>query len=187
MLYDLPEVHSRVWISGFSNRPDVDAVLKTMQERFPAIAVQLADLDCIPGSRYARLAALNAIKSFHSRQPIARSLGMELLLHLAGTSQIGEAIERVGISGNTERIAAVMIGIREQDLEAAADFLSQLVGSISDDDLVDDWSRERLRKVQATFDIGPRELRATLRADETRAKALERLAIERSAMLTIRR
>jgi len=187
LLCDLAEVHTRLWISGFRSRPDVDAVLKTMQARFPGVAVQVADLDHVPGSRYARLAALNAIKSFHSQQPIARSLGMEILLYLAGSRQIGEAIERVGVNTNTQRIMAIMTGASEQDLKPAVELFNQLMGSTSEDDLLDNWSRERLRKVQSTFDIGPRELGATLRANETLAEATERLAIERSAMLTVRK
>lgn len=188
MFFQLTDLPAHVWISGFTTKPtDIDATLRAIQERFPAVAIQLVDLDRVPGSRYTLLATLNALKSFHSKQPIAKTLGMEILLYMAASRQIGEAIERAGISPSTERIIAVMVAETREDLTLAVELLNQLIGTTNDDRLVDEWSPDRLRKVQSTFDIGTRELRATLRANETKAKAVERLATERSALLTVRK
>ena len=65
--------------------------------------------------------------------------------------------------------------------------LSGIIGQEGSDKLVDSWSNERIRNVRAIFEIGSKELKATLRENETKTQAVERLAIERSALLSIRR
>lgn len=65
--------------------------------------------------------------------------------------------------------------------------MSQLLKQPTDDALVDQWTPARIELVRSTFGIGEKELRATLGQYENVEAAVERLAIERSAMLTIRK
>jgi len=188
LFFQLTEFPAHVWISGFNNRPDnVDATLRSIQEKSPDVTAQLVDLGRVPGLRYMLLAVLNALKSFHSKQPIARSLGMEILLYIAASRQIGEAIQRVGISSSTEKIVAILVGTTRDELLHAAKSLAQIVNQKSDDDLIDNWSPDRIRTVQSILEIRDMELKATLRAGEAKTKAIERLATERSALLTVRK
>jgi len=69
----------------------------------------------------------------------------------------------------------------------AAKSLARILNQKSDDDLIDNWSPDRIRNVQSIFEIRDMELKATLRAGEARTKAIERLATERSALLTVRK
>jgi len=175
-------------VSGFSTRPaDVDATLASIHVKLADVTVQLVDLDRVPGSRYTLLAVLNALRSFHSKQPIAKTLGMEILLYIAANRQIGEAIRRAGISPTTKRTVAVLVGTSKDELTKAIGLLEETIGVKCEDTLVDDWPQDRIKIVQGAFEIGPKELKATLRANETKATAIERLAIERSALLTIRK
>ncbi|OFX15396.1 hypothetical protein A3K71_00260 [archaeon RBG_16_50_20] len=188
MFFQLTEFPVQVWISGFKNRPDnVDATLRSIQEKSPDVTAQLVDLGRVPGSRYMLLAVLNALKSFHSKQPIARSLGMEILLYIAASRQIGEAIQRVGISSSTEKIVGILVGTTRDELLHATKSLARILNQKSDDDLIDNWSPDRIRNVQSIFEIRDMELKATLRAGEAKTKAIERLATERSALLTVRK
>lgn len=188
MLSPLPEFSAHVWISGFKNKPDdLDTTLRSMQEKFPNITAQLVDLNRVPGSRYILLATLNALKSFHSKQPVAKTLGMEMLLYMAADRQIGEAIRHVGISPTTGKVAAILVGKVKDEVSDAALLLAQILHQKSDDKLVDDWSPDRSKNVLAIFQIGSEELKATLRAKEAKIEAIERLAIERSALLTVRK
>ena len=177
-----------LWISGFQTKPDdLDVIVRMVQEKYPNVSAQFVDLDKVPGSRYLSLATLNALRSFHSNQPISRTLGMEILLFVSASRQITEAIRLVGISSDTKRIAAVLIGRTEEEISGAADLLSQILNQRSDDGLIDHWSAERVHNVTSLFGIGSKELRATLRKNETKTQAVERLAIERSALLTVRK
>lgn len=187
MLFHLPEFSAHLWISGYTSTPkDFDEVIRAIVEKYPNADVQFADLDNVPGSRYLFLATMNALKSFTTK-PIAKSLGMEILLYIAANRQITEAIRLVGIASNTQKTVAVLVGKTEGDVSGAADLMSQIIKQESNDELVDSWSTERIRNVRAVFQIGSKELKSTLRENETVAQAVERLAIERSALLTIKK
>ena len=188
MLFLLPEFSVHVWISGFASKPDdFDVVLRAVQQKHPELSVQFVDLEKVPGSRYLFLATLNALKSFHSKQPISRTLGMEILLYVSANRQIAEAIELVGITSDTRKVAALLVGRSEEEVLAGADLLGQILNQRSNDQLIDDWSPARVENVLTIFGIGPKELGATLRNNEEKAQAIERLAIERSALLAVKK
>lgn len=188
MLFQLPEFSVHVWISGFASKPDdFDVVLRAVQQKHPEISVQFVDLEKVPGSRYLFLATLNALKSFHSKQPISRTLGMEILLYVSGNRQIAEAIQLVGMTSDTRKVAALLVGKSEEEVSAGAELLGQILNQRSDDELIDHWSPVRIDNVLAIFGIGPKELKATLRKDEGKVQAIERLAIERSALLAVKK
>ncbi len=188
MILELPEVSKHVWISGFNIDLDSpDEVLGGVGKRFPEVCVQLVDLNRVAGSRYLLLAILNAVKSFQSKQPIAKTLSMEILLYVAASRQISEAIKRVGVTGKTGKIAALAVGAKPQEVADAGEFLSQLLKQPSNDELVNQWTQPRIESVRSTFGIGELELKAALRKDERVEVAVEKLATERSAMLTIKK
>ncbi len=187
MLYEIRELAAYVWISAFDAKPDgVEQVLSAMQGKFPDVSVQLLDLDMVAGSRYLFQAIFNALKSFRSK-PIARSLSMEILLYIAANRQIGEALKHVGVTADTRRVAAVAVSNSQDQVLAATAALCELMKKENQDELLDEWDSERIENVRSIFGIGDKELRATIRKDEKSARAVERLAIERSAILTIKK
>jgi len=110
---------------------------------------------------------------------------MEILLFVSGTRQIAEAIKRVGITPKTRRTAVIGVLPGNSDQSKLAAFLGEIFGGKDDDSLLDRWTVLRKSKVVRTFGIGDKELKAVLRDGEAAEKAIERLAIERSAMLAI--
>ncbi len=188
MHFDLPEVQSHVWISGFKTKPsNLDELLSTTQLKFPDVSLQLFDLEKIPGSRFLLLAALNALKSHHSKHPISKTLGMELLLFVAANRQIHEAIKQGGLENDTKNTAAMAIGQSSTEVSEVGGHLKLLLHAQSDDTIVDQWTPERIKYVCLAYGIGPKEIRASSRKDEDKIETIQRLAIERSAMLTIKK
>jgi len=112
---------------------------------------------------------------------------MEILLYASADRQISEAIRRVGISANTQEIAALAVAPSTETLSAVRGLLEKQLDTESSDALLDTWSNDRLRTVQEGFGICSKELSATLRKGEDRQNGIERLAIERSALLAVRR
>ena len=131
------------------------------------------------------LATFNAVKSFESKRRVSRSLAMEILLFISGTRQITEAIKRVGVTPKTSRTAALCLLPKNSDQTQVTTLLTEIFRVMDEDSLLDKWTSLRRSKVIRTFGIGDKELKATRREGETVEKAIERLAIERSAMLTI--
>ncbi len=187
MLFEIKELAKYVWISAFDTKPEVEQILATMRQKAPGVSLQLVDLDNVAGSHYLLLATYNALKSFQSKQPIARTLGMEMLLYIAANKQIGEALRQVGVNPDTGKVAAVAVSDSREQLLEAAEVLGELLMKESVDALVDEWSPERVRNVRSLLHIGDKELKATIRKDEDTSTAVERLAIERSALLAIKK
>jgi tRNA threonylcarbamoyladenosine modification (KEOPS) complex Cgi121 subunit len=177
-----------VWITAFGTKPDkIEHVLESMRVNCPEATVQLIDLERVAGSRYLFLATYNALRSHRSKNPIARSLAMEILLYVAGEKQIGAALERVGITPETKKVAGIAVGnSKELVLECGAS-LSRLLMKAESDELLDKWNQERVKRVRSGFGIGDREIAALRRGNEDTSQIVERLAIERSAMLAIKK
>ena len=188
MIFELPAAGIHAWISAFNTRPNsVEELFQNATKEYPEVSIQLVDLDRVPGQRYLKLATVNAENSFHSKQPITKTLAMELLLYISAEKQIVRALKHVGITPETCRIAAVALGVDRDRVLAAADFLSGSLGQGSEDGLLDDWSRLRIKNVRSGFDIGEKEIKATIRKNEAKRMAIERLAVERSAMLAAKK
>jgi KEOPS complex subunit Cgi121 len=186
--FEIPELGRHVWISAFNAGPqNIEELFRNSAERYPSVSVQLVDMDKVPGQRYLTLAAVNAVKSFHSKQPIAKTLGMELLVYVSGEKQIDRALKRVGVTPGTRRVVALAVGDSGDQVSGTAEFLAETLGQESNDRLLDDWSESRIESVRSGFDIGERELRAVMREREPVSAAIERLAVERSAMLAARK
>jgi tRNA threonylcarbamoyladenosine modification (KEOPS) complex Cgi121 subunit len=186
--FQLPEFSAHLWISAFASTPhDFDLILRTILEKYPQVSAQFVDLDKVPGSRYLFLATLNALRSFRSREPISRTLSMEILLFISANRQINEAVRRVGITPETRKTAAVLVAPSDEEALGAAHLLSEILKLKSSDELMDQWSIERIENVLSLYGIGSKELKATLKKNEAKEQALERLAIERSALLTVRK
>lgn len=188
MIFELPETNFYAWTSAFNTKPhNVEELLRNAAKNFPELNIQLVDLDKVPGQRYMKLATFNACKSFHSKQPIAKSLAMELLLYISGDKQIIRALKRVGITPETRRTAAIVVGGSLDQVQAGANFLSSELGQDSEDELLNDWPPKRIANIRFEFDIGEKELEAVIRENETEPMAIERLAVERSAILAAKK
>ena len=159
--------------------------MREAQIRLPKVTLQLFDLDKVAGSRHLLLATFNAWRSFNSRRRISRSLGMEILLFVSGTGQITEAIERVGVNTKTRKTATLAVVSSDDEAKNAAALLDHAFHNSSSDKLLDEWTEHRMKSVQALYLISTKELGAAKREGEGVEKAIERIAIERSAMLAI--
>ena len=158
--------------------------MKEVHEKCPDATVQLFDLDRVAGSRHLFLAAYNAEKSYNSKRRISRSLAMEILLFVSGTRQITEALERVGISQETTRSAVLAIASSDDEILTISNLLIEKFSHNHDDSLLNIWTKEKRATIRRIFAIGTKELKATY-GDGGLDMAIEKLVIERSAMLTI--
>ena len=112
---------------------------------------------------------------------------MEILLYVSANRQISEAIKRVGITTETRAIAAVIVGPSREMILAAAELLEQVLGVKNTDELLDSWPSDRIKCVQQSLGITAIELSATLLKGEGVRESIERLAIERSALLAVKK
>jgi tRNA threonylcarbamoyladenosine modification (KEOPS) complex Cgi121 subunit len=112
---------------------------------------------------------------------------MEILLYVAADRQIGEALKIVGVTPETSSVAAIAEGMAKEQVIEVASALRELLKMEESEELLDRWDRKRLDQVRSVFRIGDKEIGATLRTNEELVRAVERLAIERSALLAIKK
>ena len=112
---------------------------------------------------------------------------MEILLYVSASRQIVESLERVGVNPQTERFAALVVGTSVDEVTAVGAYLTDVMQQKSIDKLLDEWTTARIQNVRSALDIRDEELNAILREGEDPIRGIERLAIERSALLAVKK
>jgi tRNA threonylcarbamoyladenosine modification (KEOPS) complex Cgi121 subunit len=109
-----------LWIEG-SSIHDVG----TMLERLSQIGkFQLMDASLILNDEHVRFACFEALRSFETEENLTGSLAMEILVKAACTTQISEAIKRLGAKAGEIDLVLVAIDAGEDVIGSAI----QLIG-----------------------------------------------------------
>jgi len=132
-----------------------------------------------PFRRFLRIACTNAINKFFSKQGIAKKLSIEILLNIAGTRQIKEAIRRVVPADESEALTIAILSRSENPLE----ILERLKGILKCGEIcyriqADQFILERIAEI---YNISREEIECTYAGDFL--EALEKCLILRTAML----
>ena len=89
--------------------PSILAALRAFSSE-NQVEVQLFDAASVVNSDHLRSAAAHALRSRGRKTMRSGSLPMEILLYASGRRQIRDAMAIMGLSGNTGRIAALLVG-----------------------------------------------------------------------------
>jgi tRNA threonylcarbamoyladenosine modification (KEOPS) complex Cgi121 subunit len=97
-------------------------LLTKLRKEFPSLVMQLVKIDSL-NSKFLEMIAEQTVQARMNRSLLAEKEDIDLILRLAGTTQIAEAIKRVGHqrTGNNTLIA---IG-KEKDMKPFMRYLSQ--------------------------------------------------------------
>lgn len=144
------------------------------------------DLDKTIGHRHILLATYNALKSRVLDQMISRSAAIEILLYIAAERQIAQAFERMGVQKDTRRIAVIATGPSEV-LSLIEEYLRSSFNYECRDDLLDEWTKQRAATVLRVFSVTSDEIQTVTRSSNSAQKPIQRLVIERSALLALKR
>ena len=165
------EVSEKLNIIGFRGRVDfAEKFIKSARGHFGDELFQFFDADLIVGKEHILSAVEHAKRAFESKRNISLSLAMEILIYVSGEPQIANALKKVGIKDNCERIA--LVADDKLDVES---FLKRM--NMQRDDEVLKCSEA---KVQA-FGIGEDEISAVGK------DRIGDLVLERVAMVDVRK
>lgn len=168
-----------IYVGGFRVKPieDVEDLIKGVAEAASPYIAQLLDADRVAGWEQLYLAAVNAIKAFQSGYNIARNLAVEILLYASCQDQIAEAIELVGVSKRTNKVALVLLADDREGGERAYWKASRF---LEEDDSVLEIDEEKLERLMELHSISEGELEAI---GGERARAITMLLVERGALI----
>ena len=173
-----------VAIGGFRGASigDIDGFLERMGEAVAPALFQVFDADRIAGWEHLFFAAVNAVKAHEAGAAISRSLAIEVLLYASCQDQISRALDVVGVTPSTERVALVVLADGEEVAEGALGRASVALGG--GDDSVLGLDEEKFVRIKEAFGVSDSELEAV---GGSELDALTRLLVERGALLALRR
>jgi KEOPS complex subunit Cgi121 len=161
----------------------VDSLLESLRKVTTDIDVQVVDLDRIAGRKHLYFAILNAMHAFERGTNISRTLAIEFILYASAQKQISEAIKMMGVGQNTRNIAIIAISEDEESIRRFAEKLPSLTNAENDGSLLDRWSVEKIEKLISIFKIPKRELEAMSGRKTPMEETIQKLIIERIALL----
>lgn len=88
-----------------------ECLLLKLREKFPQLVLQLVSFEKEPNARVMELIASQTVEALESKSLLATKPEVDLVLRLAGTSQIVTALKRVGYGSRGSKIL-VAIGNR---------------------------------------------------------------------------
>ncbi len=173
-----------VSIGGFRDASigDIDGFLERMGEAVAPALFQVFDADRVAGWEHLFFAAVNAVKAQEAGTAISRSLAIEVLLYVSCQDQISRALDLVGLTPSTERVALLVLADGEETAEKAFGRASVALGI--EDDSVLGLDAEKCVRIKETFGVSDSELEAV---GGSELDALMRLLVERGALLPLRR
>lgn len=159
---------------------DINQTLKQLDEGMGGKTYQLFDADRITEPNHIYYAAANAYYAIEKGINISNKLDVETLLYASAQNQISKAINLVGVSKKTRRIAVVVISEIEKDNDAKR--IADYLGKLNDDLLQPSQKKyEALRNLygitQTTIDI----------VGGDKYKALTSLITEKGALISLKR
>ncbi|UCH56973.1 MAG: hypothetical protein JSV18_06445 [Candidatus Bathyarchaeota archaeon] len=173
-----------VAIGGFRGVPvrDVEGLLARLDEAVSPSVFQIFDARMVAGWGHLFFATVNAVRAFETGTAISRSLGIEALLYASCRDQISQALDLMGVTPATERVALLVLaddpGLAKEAFERASRILGE------EDDSVLKFKGDKFEEIRGIFGVSDAELEAV---GGPREEALTRLLVERGALLPLRR
>jgi len=171
------------WIRNF-DYAKLEHMMNEIPFREDIDSCQFLDSRSVAGIGHLLFSAVNALRAFENGSNISKKLAVEFLLFVSGQRQIKKAISMVGVKPETQNVTVVLLGAEKSSLDATFRKLVQLIGG-KIDDYPEMSNRDRLDELSRIYEITPSELESMSYSSQG-AEALEKLVIERVALLGIR-
>jgi tRNA threonylcarbamoyladenosine modification (KEOPS) complex Cgi121 subunit len=188
LIINIPEFETKIMITGLINDSrDPQSILTTIRREFDEATIQFVDLDKTVGHRHILLATYNALKSYSLERMISRSLAVEILLYISAERQITDAFARIGVNTATKRIGIIATSSSDEIFPLIKEHLAKSFDEDCNDELLDEWTEERCERVRETFGLSDKEIATVTRRGDSNQQSIQRLTIEKSALLIVRR
>jgi tRNA threonylcarbamoyladenosine modification (KEOPS) complex Cgi121 subunit len=172
-----------VTIGGFNvnSIKDIDDLLREINDIVAPNLFQIFDADRIAGWRHIFMAAVNAVTAFESGSAISRSIGIEILLYASCQDQISKALEIVGASTKTKKLALVVLSKSYDETEITFIKASSILGK--PDDTALNLNDEKIVDIMNVFEITESQIN-TIGGEYK--ESLTNLLIEKGALVALR-
>ncbi|MBD3191534.1 MAG: hypothetical protein GF308_12870 [Candidatus Heimdallarchaeota archaeon] len=175
----------------------IDALVTHEKKLMNGSCLVLVDPRAVAGITHLKACIQFALKSFKQKDNIADKLGAEIMLFLSAQRQISKAIKKVGISEKSKELLFIEVYPSDTPHLANAsilpfnleDFLEQeKVECVEITADLDSLPLINEDKVKRNLEIAEKEIAIMVppqKVPQNRALMIEKIAIEKSALLTI--
>ncbi|NPE06982.1 MAG: hypothetical protein GNW80_01760 [Asgard group archaeon] len=169
----------------------LDEINQAEQKKKKKCEFLIIDAEAVAGLLHLKACIHYSIKAFQQKNNIANSLKTEILLYLSGYRQISKAISKIGINPKSTDFLFIQILPASSDKRLTLSFEEVLKNAnIEIKDFFDDINYLPLlseSKIRKNLNISENEI-TLLTSDKNcknREEIIEKLAIEKSALLNI--
>ena len=159
---------------------DINKTLAELDKQVAGTVFQLFDADKITDQNHLYYAAANAYYAMENKSNISNKLDVETLLYASTQNQISKAIQLIGVSKDTKRVAIIVISEKENDPVVTE--IAETLGTPNDKVL--EMTPEKYAALKQLYDVTDTAIE-TVGCD--RYKALTSLVTEKSTLISLRR
>ncbi len=194
------EISLATFTKKISNDQIVEIVKKLILEEKKMLGdhnyLLIIDSGSVAGFQHLKACIHYSLQAFKQKNNLAKTLNTEILLYLSGYRQISKAIEKVGL--NIESKEVITLHIKSNHVEVNhspskkgffdfEEFLKVRNIVVSNFQLnIEGFSVRNEKKILANLEITEKEINLFLQKSESsRDEIIEKIAIEKSALLNI--
>ncbi|MFC1802547.1 KEOPS complex subunit Cgi121 [Thermoproteota archaeon] len=184
MPYSYPITGSTLYITITATKTthieDINETLRTLDKKIVDKIYQLFDADKIAGPLHLYYAAANAHHAIEYKNNISNKLDVETLLYASTQNQISKAIQTIGVSKKTQRIAVAVISNTNED--PATTLIAEYLGEI--DDSVLELTPEKYTTLLKLYEINETAIESV---GGDKYSALTSLITEKGTLISLKR
>jgi len=187
MITQLPQHNQTLLIEGLISNDGIEfaELMERFREIAPSSTIQIMDGSKILGYDHILFAVLNALKAKQNGRMICDDLSLEILVYASAQRQISNSVEMLGVKGDVTQLVLVAVSKDGAELERLRESIPQIPTLDLDSSFLNYWSREKLDRLRRIFGISDAELRSIGLQESSEKELLEKLVIERMALLTL--
>ncbi|MBS7622644.1 hypothetical protein KEJ39_03095 [Candidatus Bathyarchaeota archaeon] len=162
-----------------------EELMRRLTVEAPNSLIQIMDGRGIVGYEHVFFAVLNSFKASRNRQMICEDLNLEIMVYASTQRQIKNGIEMLGVKGDSKQLVLAAVSEDPGELLKLQEAVSGFEDLHLDSSVLTSWSQDRLDRAKKIFGVSDEEFESVCLKDLPANEVLEKLVIEKMALLSI--
>lgn len=187
MIARLNEHNKSILIEGLiSDRIlEFNKLFVMFKEFAPNSVIQLMDGKMILGYEHILFAVFNSLNGKQNNRMICEDLSLEILVYASAQRQIKNSIEIVGVKQDSKQLVLTAASTDIRELEKLRESILKIEGLHLDNSFLESKNHEILTSIKNIFNISDKEVESIHIKEDSDREVLEKLIIERMALLSV--
>ncbi|MEM3018028.1 MAG: KEOPS complex subunit Cgi121 [Candidatus Bathyarchaeia archaeon] len=162
-----------------------EQLMRRLREEAPNSLIQIMDGRGIVGFEHVFFAVLNSLKASRNNRMICDDLNLEIIVYASAQRQIKNGIEMLGVREDSKQLVLTAVSGDLGELLKLRDVVSGFKDLHRDSSVFTSWSQDRLDRAKRIFGVSDAEFESVQSKDLPANEILEKLVIEKMALLSI--